>query len=235
MKCIIIDDELMSREILSILVDKTKDLILDQEFSNAIDAVKFLNEENDVDLIFLDIHMPIFTGIDFIKTIKNPPQVILITSDKDFALEAFNYDCITDYLIKPVVEKRFQKAIQRAVLKKNTSTTPTVSNSNTEAQKIYVNIDKRLVKIDFASIRFIKSNGDYIVINTETINYSVHTTLKKIEEKLPSTIFLKIHRSYIINLNKIIDIQDATVLIGKELIPISKNRRAVLMKSLNCI
>jgi DNA-binding LytR/AlgR family response regulator len=235
MKCIIIDDEEMAREILSIMILKSPNLFLDEEFSNAVDAIKYLNNNIDeIDVIFLDIHMPNFSGFDFIKTIKNPPQIILVTTDQNFALEAFNYDCITDYLVKPICEERFEKAIQKIKINKDI-TVKLIGENSSIIKEIYVNIDKRLVKIDIMSIKYIIANGDYIIIKTEAKNYTIHTTLKKIHEKLPKTIFLKIHRSYIINLNKIIDIQDSTVLIGKDLVPISKNNRATLMKSLNLL
>ena len=113
MNCIIIDDEEMARAIIEKMIGRTTQLNLLQEFSNALHAIKYLNQ-NEVDLIFLDIHMPDFTGFDFIQTIKNPPKIILVTSDKNFAIEAFEYECIIDYLVKPITEDRFQKAIQKA-------------------------------------------------------------------------------------------------------------------------
>jgi DNA-binding LytR/AlgR family response regulator len=232
-KCIIVDDEKLAREVLSVLILKSDKLVLLEQFSNAIDAIKYLNA-NKVDLVFLDIHMPNFSGFDFVQTIKDPPKVILVTVDKNFALEAFNYNCISDYLIKPLVEERFNKAINRISIKREKSLVPLNSNDSS-VKEIYVNIDKRLIKIDTSSINFIQANGDYILIRTEGTNYTVHTTLKKIEDKLPKTSFLKIHRSYIINVNKIIDIQDSTVLIGKDLIPVSKNNRPILMESLNLV
>ena len=232
-KCIIVDDEKLAREVLSILILKSEKLVLLEQFSNAIDAIKYLNA-NRVDLIFLDIHMPNFSGFDFVQTIKNPPKVILVTIDKNFALEAFNYNCITDYLIKPIVEERFTKAINRVSIKRENSFM-SLNSSDTSVKEIYVNIDKRLIKIEISSINFIQANGDYILIKTEGTNYTVHTTLKKIEDKLPKSSFLKIHRSYVINVNKIIDIQDSTVLIGKDLIPVSKNNRPILMESINLL
>lgn len=234
MKCIIIDDEKFAREVLSVMILKSPDLILVDEFSNAIEAMKFLNNDNKVDVIFLDVHMPDFSGFDFIKTIKNPPQIVLVTSDKNFAIEAFNYDCISDYLVKPILQDRFERAIDRVKVKLE-EVIKSENHNSLINREIYVNIDKRLIKIDIMSINFIHANGDYIIIKTDAKNYTVHTTLKKIEEKLPASVFLKIHRSYIINLNKIIDIQDSTVLIGKDLLPISKNNRTVLMKSLNLL
>ncbi len=234
MKCIIVDDELLAREVLSHLVLKTPDLVVDGVFSNAIEVMKYLNTNPGLDVIFLDIHMPNFSGFDFLQTIKNPPLVILVTNDKNLALEAFNFDCIVDYLVKPITETRFEKAMQRVRQKK---AVPTNQKSVTSkiTQEIYVNIDKRLIKIDLNSIDYVKANGDYVIIKTETQNYVVHTTLTKLQAKLPPEVFVKTHRSFIINCAKIIDIKDSTVLIGKEIIPVSKNNRINLIERINLI
>ena len=112
MKCLIIDDELTARVIIRKLCKDIHDLQIVGEFSNAIEAIKFLNNE-EVDLIFLDVHMPDFTGFDFIQTLKNPPKIILTTSDENFALKAFEYPSVVDYLVKPIEEERFQKAINK--------------------------------------------------------------------------------------------------------------------------
>ena len=242
MNCIIIDDEAMAREIISQMISKHPAIKLIAEFSGAIEAIKYLNQNNEnIDLIFLDIHMPGFTGFDFIQTIKNPPSVILITSDKNFAIEAFEYDCIVDYLVKPITEDRFQKAVKKA--ESHTATQPDVKNTVTSQQEqpadtnteFYVNIDRRLIKIDIASINLIEAKGDYIHIKTETKNYIVHSTLKKIEEKLPTSLFLKVHRTYIINIKKIVDIEDNSVLIAKDVVPVSRANRPELMKRLNML
>jgi two-component system response regulator LytT len=113
MECIIIDDEKMARVITRTLSEEISELKVVDEFSNAIQAIKFLNE-NQIDLIFLDLHMPDFNGLDFMKTLKNPPKIILTTSDPNFAIEAFEYDFIIDYLLKPLELSRFKKAVQKA-------------------------------------------------------------------------------------------------------------------------
>ena len=237
MNCIIIDDEATARAIINQLSSNVDSLNVLEEFPNAIQAIKYLNQ-NDVDLIFLDIHMPDFTGFDFIETIKNPPKIILTTSDANFAIQAFEYDCIVDYLVKPITPERFKKSIQKAkavasVPKKTKKPTDDVETSS--GNDLYVNIDRRLIKIDIPSIYLVEAKGDYIQIKTETKNYTVHSTLKKIEEKLPDSLFLKIHRSYIINVDKIIDIEDNSVLIKKDVIPVSRSNRPELMKRLNLL
>lgn len=240
MNCIIIDDEAMARAIIAQMIANDNSITLKQEFSSAIDAIKYLNTTT-VDLIFLDIHMPGFTGFDFIQTIKNPPAVILITSDKNFAIDAFEYDCIVDYLVKPLTEERFTKAVKKAKSKKHqqpASPTPSPAGSQQPADtatEFYVNIDRRLIKIEIASINLVQAKGDYILIKTENKNYTVHSTLKKIEEKLPPSLFLKVHRTYIINFKKIIDIEDNSVLIDKDVIPVSRANRPELMKRLNML
>ncbi|PKH67019.1 DNA-binding response regulator [Flavobacterium sp. ALD4] len=235
MNCIIIDDEEMARAIIAQFISKNTDLIIENEFSNAIQAIKYLNQ-NDIDLIFLDIHMPDFTGFDFIQTIKNPPKVILVTSDKNFAIEAFEYECIVDYLVKPITEDRFQRAVQKADRYKISSNSKeTTAVIEDDINEFYVNIDRRLIKIEMAAVNIVEAKGDYIHIKTDSKNYIVHSTLKKIEEKLPKDLFLKVHRSFIINTKKIVDIEDNSVLIAKDVIPVSRANRPELMKRLNLL
>lgn len=234
MNCIIIDDESTARLIINQLCSNIDNVKVVNEFSNAIEAIKFLNH-NEVDLIFLDIHMPDFTGFDFIQTLKNPPQVILTTSDNNFAIEAFEYNCIVDYLLKPISFPRFEKAISKAEQGYNNSKVNGISVQDSSDNDLYVNIDRRLIKIDIPSIYLVEAKGDYINVKTSDQNYTVHSTLKKIEEKLPDHLFLKVHRSYIINVKEIIDIEDNSVLIKKDLVPVSRSNRPELMKRLNLL
>lgn len=236
MNCIIIDDEEMARVIIAQMISIHKELKMVKEFSSAMQAIKYLNQ-NDVDLIFLDIHMPDFTGFDFIQTIKNSPKVILVTSDKNFAIEAFEYECIVDYLVKPITEERFQKAIVKANAAQFSPSSSKEIKGVTEdnANEFYINIDRRLIKIEFNTVTVVEAKGDYIHIKTDVKNYVVHSTLKKIENKLPKDLFLKVHRSFIINTKKIIDIEDNSVLIAKDVIPVSRANRPELMKRLNLL
>ncbi|MBD3864091.1 MAG: two-component system response regulator LytT [Olleya marilimosa] len=237
MNCIIIDDEATARMIISQLCSNVPSLNVLEEFPNAMQAIKYLNQ-NEIDLIFLDIHMPDFTGFDFIDTLKNPPKIILTTSDPNFAIQAFEYDCIVDYLVKPITLERFKKAIDKAEAKKITTPKEVSKSEKVETSSgndLYVNIDRRLIKIDIPSIYLVEAKGDYIQVKTEDKNYTVHSTLKKIEDKLPDNLFLKVHRSYIINIKKIIDIEDNSVLIKKDVIPVSRSNRPELMKRLNLL
>lgn len=241
-KCIIIDDELMSRTVMTELISTQPELHLVGDFPDAIEALKYLNH-NDVDLIFLDIHLPNFNGFDFINTINQKVNVILITSDKNFAIEAFEYNCIVDYLVKPITQERFDKAILRLKKfegeqqksKKRIDKDEEDEFDSSGTSEFYINNSKRLIKIELNTILYFRANGDYVFIKTENNSYTIHNTLKKIENKLPKDDFFKVHRSYIINTRKIIDIEDNSVLIGKEVIPISRRNKSELMKRVHLL
>lgn len=235
MTCIVIDDDETARLIIKQLCSNFKEITVKEEFSSAIDAIKYLNS-NDVDLIFLDIHMPTFSGFDFIQSLKSPPKIILTTSDDNFALHAFEYECVVDYLLKPIAKERFNKSLQKLGSLKHTEVATKVKTElKEESNFIYVSVERRLVKINIPDIYFVEAKGDYISIKTESKNYLVHSTLKKIEDKLPASLFLKIHRSFIINVSKIIDIEDNSVLIKKSVIPISRSNKGELMRRLNLL
>lgn len=238
MKCIIIDDELMARAIISELITSRTEHVVEAEFSSAIEAIKYLNKKK-VDLIFLDIHMPDFNGFDFIDSLKHNVKIVLITSDKEFAITAFEYDNVVDYLVKPISEERFDKAIKKIdnlnTVNLNTKKNNLEKISENIESSFYINIGKRLIKIDTNSILYFQAKGDYVTIKTESNKYIVHNTLKKIESKLPAGMFFKSHRSYMINTKKIIDIEENTVLIGKDVVPVSRRNRPELMRSLKLL
>ncbi len=243
MKCIIIDDEIMARAIISELITSRTEHVVEAEFDSAIEAIKYLNKKK-VDLIFLDIHMPDFNGFDFIDSLKHNVKIVLITSDKEFAITAFEYDNVVDYLVKPISEERFDKAIKKVnnINNDNLNAANLIPKSNNKEKitedfesSFYINIGKRLIKIDTNSILYFQAKGDYVTIKTESNNYVMHNTLKKIENKLPAGMFFKSHRSYLINTKKIIDIEENTVLIGKDVVPVSRRNRPQLMKSLKLL
>ena len=236
MNCIIIDDEAAARAIVQQLCTTVADVDVIEEFDNAIDALKFLNQ-HQIDVVFLDIHMPGFTGMDFIQTLKNPPKIVMTTSDTDFAIAAYEYEAIIDYLVKPITIERFEKCVYKVknALQQKVSANSTENNSTGANEDLYINIDRRLIKLKLNELLVIEAKGDYIEVKTEKEDYRVHTTLKKIKEKLPADIFLQIHRSYIINFTKIIDIEDNSVLIEKNVIPISRSNRPELMRRLNLL
>ncbi|MEX0314809.1 MAG: LytR/AlgR family response regulator transcription factor [Allomuricauda sp.] len=236
MRCIIVDDEVSARAIVRELCKTIPEVEVLAEFPNALEALKFL-KNNKVDLIFLDIHMPKLTGVDFIEMVSDPPKIVLTTSDKDFAIEAYGYEFIIDYLVKPISQERFQKCVSKleAALTQSNSENKNTPPMEVEDEDLYINIDRRLIKLKFHDILLIEAQGDYIEIKTRNERYRVHSTLKKIKEKLPRSRFLQIHRSFIINFTQIIDIQDNSVLIEKSVIPISRSNRPELMQRLNLL
>ena len=229
MRTIIIDDEEMSRKSLKRFCDKIDDIEVIGDYENPVDALKVIGD-NQIDLIFLDIHMPDFSGFDLLKTQPKLPSVIITTTDKSLALDAFEFN-VSDYLIKPVNLPRLIKAIEKVKMQNQNGASEVEANHD----HIYVNIDRRLVKIILNDLLVVEARGDYIVLKTEEKNFIVHSTMKNMEDKLPSDKFLKVHRSFIINLNKIVDIEDNSVLIKREIVPVSRANRKALTDRLNLI
>ena len=233
MNCIIIDDDEIARLIVKKLCNKIDSITIVKEFSNAIEAIKYLNK-NTIDVVFLDIHMPSFSGFDFIQSLAKPPKIILTTSDKNFAIRAFEYDCIVDYLVKPITPKRFTKAIDKLALKE-ISVVVEEKTPIDSFDYLYVSLEKRLIKIDIPKIYLVEAKGDYINIKTTKRDYIVHSTLRKIEKKLPPETFIKVHRSFIINISEIVDIEDFTVLVRKSVVPLSRPIKTELVRRLNLL
>ena len=237
MNCIIIDDEKMARSILKTLCNEIKLLTVIGEYSNAIEAIKFLND-NKVDLIFLDIHMPDFNGFDFVETLKYKTKVVLITSDDQLAIKAFKYLNIVDYLLKPLSLDSLEKSIEKIKM----LDIGTITGSKTLEKKknhvsdyIFVNINHRLIRLTINEINIIQSDKNYILITTDTETHKVNISLKKIQQRLPLKSFFRVHKSYIVNLNKIVDIEDRTIVIQKNVVPIGNKYWMNLKNRLNLI
>ena len=233
----IIDDEATARLILEKVCETHDDIEVVASMDSAIEGLKYLNQ-NSVDLILLDIQMPNFNGIDFVQTLKEAVPIICVTSDRNFAVDAFEYDNIIAYLLKPIDENKFVKAIEKAKRKSSqviVQSTPNPKLDLAEEKYLYVNIDRRLIKIQMDTIYMIEAKGDYILIKCDDQNHTVHSTLKKIESKLPKDLFLKVHRSFIINIQRIVDIEDGSVLINRDVIPVSRSKKPELMERLNLL
>ncbi|HDP54292.1 MAG TPA: response regulator transcription factor [Bacteroidetes bacterium] len=232
MKCILIDDDIMSCRVLEDYVNRTSFLELLQTFNNAVDAINFIKEGNSVDLIFLDIVMPEMTGIDFLNTITHPPQIIIVSSREKYALEAFEYS-VTDYLLKPINYARFFKAANKAL--ENSS-----RNSQVEDEKeIFIKKSNSLVKIKYSDILWVEALENYVVINTRNDKFTIHFTMKAIENQLPNSLFKRVHRSFIVNISEIFSIEDNSVVIklaeGRKIIPIGKSYKEKLLNDINLI
>lgn len=237
--CVIVDDEDLSIKLISELISKDSRLSLEAVFRDPVEGIKYINNGKKIDLVFLDIHMPQFSGFDFIRAANRDIQFVLISSDRNYALQAFDMGRVTDYLLKPVRNTRFKKAIDRVEqfsFKKNFSAQDdsNVRAAEPDRDQIYITIDKRLVNINLPDILFIKAQGNFIEIKTEDKKLLTYSSLKKIQQKLPSH-FLQVHRSYIINITKIVDIEDNSILIDHEVIPVSRRHRAELLEKINLL
>ncbi len=229
MNCIIVDDDEMIRIDLEKKISGKPMLNLIGSFSSALDASEIIMKEK-IDLIFLDIMMPEMTGIQFLKSLSsNHPQIIFITSEKQFAAEAFEYE-VTDFIVKPVSDERFFKAVLRASANHNASI-----SSRESSKYIFVKVNGNFVKIDLSQILYIEALADYVTINTTDARYTTHLTMKTIEESLSASTFARVHNSFIVNLEKISQVEDNMVVIEKKLIPVSRARLKPLMKRLNLL
>lgn len=228
LKCMVVDDDQTSRQIVEHYVKKTNFLRLDHVCESAIDASNILMEE-DVDILFLDVEMPEMSGMDLLKTIDNSIEVIMITSARDYAPEAFEA-AVTDYLVKPIEYSRFLKAVTKA--KENIEAFQRKLKDG-DQNNIYVKTDSKVVKITLNNILFIEALADYVVINTEKKKYIVHSTMKGIEKRLPDRYFARVHRSYIVNVDHIEALEDNSIVIRDKSIPIGASYKDNFMSRLN--
>ena len=229
-KCIIVDDEPLAIEILESYVSKVEQLQLVSTFRNAISAFTFL-QQHSVDLIFLDIQMPKLSGIDFLKTLKHPPKVIFTTAFRDYAIEGFELE-IVDYLLKPIPFDRFLKAVAKVFHQPAHPTTPSLKHEVVSDNYVYFKVDKKMIKTKMADVLYIESIKDYVKVKTSDKEIVTQQKISYLEESLPREQFLRIHRSFIVNLEKIDAYSATDVEIGKHNIPIGRNYKNDVMKIL---
>lgn len=196
--CIIIDDEPLAHNVLETFIQRVNFLELVGKFDNALDAFDMVTKES-VDLIFCDIEMPQITGIDFVKALKDTPFVIFTTAYPEYALEGFNADAV-DYLLKPIAFERFLKSVTKVKLMYKQTTENKIENI---PDHIFVKQDYKLVKINFTDIFYIEGMKDYVKIHTSQKVIITHITMKRLVELLPSTLFFRSHKSYIVRLGAI--------------------------------
>ncbi len=228
MNCLIVDDQSVFRVILKKMISLDPSLVLIKECSSANEAYKEISE-NNIDLLFLDVEMPGLSGIELVKLLEGRrPLIIFITSKLEYAIDAFDLN-IVDFLIKPIETARFLKAVGRAKEQHKLKLQNLTDQSN---NFVFIRDSNIVRKIDIKDILYLEARNNYIHIYTNTISYSLLSSLKSIEEKLPSELFVRVHRSFIINLSKIESIEGTTLFINKTVVPISDSYRAVLNKSM---
>ncbi len=231
MNCIIIDDDEMSRRVVEEFINRTDFLDLKNSFSNAVEAINYIKQDEDVHLIFLDIEMPEMSGIDFLNTLLTPPQVIIISSKEEYAIQAFDYS-VTDYLLKPITYARYFKAVSKAYEIFNKG------RANVDVEKeIFIKKNSSLVRIKYNDILWIEALENYVVISTINDKFTIHFTMKSIENQLPSMKFKRVHRSFIVNISRITSIEDNSIIIRlndiNKVIPIGKSYKEKLLNEIN--
>lgn len=233
-KCLITDDEPLAMDVLENYIQQLDILELTGRCNNALEALGFL-QKNKVDLLFLDIQMPKLTGIDFLKTLRNPPKVIFTTAYRDYALEGFELN-VLDYLLKPISFERFIIALNKyhaynPVNNFPATITPQIVMPN-EEPFIYLKSDKKMVKVFLKDILYIESLKDYVKVKTFEKDIITYQKISYLEEKLPDEKFLRIHRSFIIAVDKIKSFNTSFIDIGNEEIPIGRLYKIEVMRAL---
>ena len=227
MNCIIVDDEYISREILSRLINWVKGLNLVGSCESAREA-KALLHETKVDLIFLDVEMPELSGIDFLDMLDDEkPMIIFVTSKEEYAVKAFEFEAV-DYLMKPVQKDRFSRAIDKAL-----DLFESKQSVQSGMTHLFVKKDGNLVKIRLSSIQFVEAAADYMIIFTEGERFIVHTTMKGLIERLPEDEFSRIHRTYTVRLDKVEAVEDQNVVVAGKSLPIGGTYKKDFMQQLN--
>lgn len=220
LNCLIVDDEPLALDLLETHIGAIKDLHLVGRCQNALEATKMLREQM-VDLIFLDIQMPTLTGVDFIKTLSRKPKIIMTTAYKEYAFEAYQLD-VVDYLLKPITFGRFLKAINKLFDKEFFSAVQDESAAVFEEAFIYLKADKKSIKVTLKDILYIESCRDYVQVHTATHSFLVHHRISALEEKLPESMFLRVHRSFIVSKNRVSAFTNTSVEVGGKTLSIGR-------------
>jgi DNA-binding LytR/AlgR family response regulator len=232
MNCIIVDDDKLSCKVLEGFVNKSTLLHLIGTYSDSISARNELTRRHDIDLILLDIEMPEMDGFDFIGSLESPPNIIIVSSGERYALRAFDFN-VVDYLLKPVTYSRFCKAIDKTVRyfsRKEPSAT-------TGEEEIFIKKGPSLVKLKIREIVYVEALENYVTLNTKEERFTIHFTMKAIENQLPTGIFIRVHRSFIINKSMIQAIKENSldIIVGDVIksIPVGKSFRDTLLNDIN--
>jgi DNA-binding LytR/AlgR family response regulator len=231
MNCIIVDDDILSCKIFEEYVNKSSSLNLIGTYSNSIEARNIITKHQDIDLIILDIQMPELNGFEFIGSLEYHPNIIIISSTEEYALKAFDFN-VVDYLLKPVTYGRFCKAIDKTIRYFSRK-----ELANTDDEEIFIKKGSSLVKLKLRDIVYIEALENYVTLITSNDKFTIHFTMKAIENQLPSGVFIRVHRSFIINKSMIQTISEGSLdlNVGGTLksIPVGKSFRDSLLDDIN--
>ena len=234
LRCLVVDDDPLSVQIVLNCIANTPFLAAEGSFTNPVEAAEALRTQ-PVDLLFLDVEMPLLSGIELLGTLQHPPMVVLITSSKDYAVQAFEH-AVVDYLVKPVSYARFLQAAQKARERADSQADASLEATETavpDADFTFVKVDNKLVRVNFDEVRYVEALGDYVHIVTGQSKLIVYSTMKAAEGKFPSGRFLRVHRSFIVNFDRIQALEDNSVLVEGKLIPVGQTYLRDVMQRLN--
>ena len=230
-KCLIVDDEPLAIEVVESYLQKLNGFEITAKCNSAVEAFEILQKKN-IELMFLDIQMPELTGLEFLRSMKNPPKVILTTAHRKYAADGFELD-VVDYLLKPVSFERFLKAVEKFYKTNDADFKVSVDNASGENDFIYVKENKKAVKLHFNEILYIESLKDYVVIHTDSKKVISKIPISVLEEQLPAGKFLRIHRSFIVSITKIDAFTSYSIEIGKKELTIGRTYKNSVLKELN--
>lgn len=231
LKTLIVDDEALARKSLERLSEKSEHIELISVVESAEEALEALGK-NEIDLIFLDVEMPGLSGLEMMDKMTYMPHVVITTSNKEYAYDAFEYD-VSDFLAKPITQPRFLQSVDKVI--KEEEKIQSIAGSSM-ANELYVKVDGKLIRLPYEKILYFENVGDYIKVITDGLGvHVIYGALKAIAERLDYPRFLKVHRSYIVNLDKVKDIEDNTLVIDKKVIPISRAHKPILLKTINIL
>lgn len=234
LRCLVVDDDPLSVQVVLNCVANTPFLTAEGSFTNPAEAAESLRT-NPVDLLFLDVEMPLMSGIDLLRTLQHPPLVVLITSSKDYAVQAFEH-AVVDYLVKPVSYARFLQAAQKAleIAQRQPATgADAIEAPAPDADFTFVKVDNKLVRVGFEEVRYVEALGDYVHIVTGQSKLIVYSTMKAVEEKFPSSHFVRVHRSFIVNINRIQALEDNSVIVEGKHISVGQTYLRDVLQRLN--
>jgi DNA-binding LytR/AlgR family response regulator len=235
LKTLIVDDEPLALDVLETFIERIDTLELYGRCENGIQAFNYLNK-GEIDLLFLDIEMPTLDGMELLKSLQNPPKVIITTAYREYAVESFELS-VVDYLVKPIPFQRFVKAVNKVIPKEKeiiTTNSSTISSiqTNERPEAMFIKVDKRIVKVNFADILFIESLKDYIRIHTVSGSYVTYQTMNGICEILPSESFARIHKSFIVAIAKVSSIEAGDLVVCGKNLPVGRSFRDDILEKI---
>lgn len=228
LKCVIVEDSDIQRMTLERIINSHPDLVLVTSFRNAIEAKNGINNRM-IDLIFLDIEMPLISGFELLETLNYKPQVIVVAGKPEYALKAFEFD-VTDFLQKPILLTRFDLAIKRAMLKYEQ-----IHVNDDSENQIFIKSKMSQKRINISEIKWVEAKGDYVQVVTLDSNIMILSSLKSFHSQLPPQTFVRIHKSYVINIERINSFNSKVVAIGDKIFPVSRARKSDLTEALKYI